>query len=131
MTGPATLETTPEGDAADASSGLGDVGADGRALASRGTEVAVAALVLSVLWLFFLGSILGLALGLSARRRLALEAAPSGGWALKVALAAVVIGGLGTLVAVVLGVLQVLGVVDITAACHPAVTGVTCRLVIH
>lgn len=100
-------------------------------------EMAVAGFVLSVLWLFFLGSIAGLCLGVAARRRLAADrqsdvssTAPAG-WVRKLAVGAVAIGGLGTAVAAILAVLQVLGAVNITAACHPAVTGVSCHLVLH
>ena len=100
-----------------------------------GTEMAVAGFVMSVLWLFFLGSLLGLCLGAAAWRRLATEESAEGRvpapWAGKLALAAVVIGGLGIAFAAVLAVLQVSGLVDITAACHPAVTGVTCRLIVR
>jgi hypothetical protein len=104
------------------------------ALRARGTELAVAGFVLSVLWLFFLGSIAGLCLGLTARRRLAAEQsddqAPAP-WVGKLAIAAVVIGGLGTAAAIALAALQAAGVVDITAACHPAVTGQTCSLILR
>jgi len=107
----------------------------GGALSAGGTEMAVAGFVLSVLWLFFLGSIAGLCLGLAARRRFGEQPSAdelvSRPWAGKLAVAAAAIGGLGTGVAVVLAALQVLGVLDITAACHPAVTGVSCTLVIH
>ena len=100
-----------------------------------GAEMAVAGLVLSVLWLFFLGSIAGLWLGLAARRRLEAERSAAGpppaAWAFRLATAAVVIGGLSTAFALVLVVLQVLGVIDITAACHPAVQGDTCRLILR
>lgn len=107
-------------------------GPPGAPLAAGGTEVAIAALALSVLWLFFVGSVLGLTLGILARRRLAYERRRPDHepphWAEQVAAAAVVIGGIETAVAVVLASLQVLGVVDITAACHPVVTGVHCHL---
>jgi len=100
-----------------------------------GAEMAVAGLALSVLWLFFLGSVAGLWLGLAARRQLTAEVAaqgpPPAPWAWKLATAAVVIGGLGTAFAVVLAVLQLLGVIDITAACHPAVQGDICRLILR
>jgi hypothetical protein len=105
------------------------------ALRANGTETAVAAFVLSVLWLFFLGSVAGLCLGAIARRRLAAErlageqAPPS--WADKLATAAIAIGGLLTGAAVVLVALTVLHVVDFTAACHPAVTGQTCSLIVR
>jgi flagellar biosynthesis protein FlhB len=131
VTGPPVLDEAPPASDTLATAGLTDVGPDGRALASRGTEVAVAALVLSVLWLFFVGSFIGLALGLIARRRLAVDASGSASWAPKVALAAIVIGGVGTALALLLTLLQVLGVIDVTAACHPAVTGVTCRLIVR
>jgi len=113
--------------------GPGDVKRD--AFRAGGAEMAVAGLVLSVLWLFFLGSIAGLWLGLAARRQLAAEGAANGPppapWAGKLANAAVVIGGLGTAFGVLLGVLQLLGVLDITAACHPAVQGDICRLIVR
>ncbi len=96
-----------------------------------GAEMAVAGFVLSLLWLFFLGSIAGLWLGLAARRQLSAEGPPRVTWAWKLATAAVVIGGLSAAFAVVLAVLQVLGVIDITAACHPAVQGDTCRLILR
>ena len=102
---------------------------------ASGTEMAVAGFVLSLLWLFFLGSIAGLWLGLAARRQLSTEAGSQGAqpaaWAWKLATAAVVIGGLSTAIAVVLAILQLLGVIDITAACHPAVQGDTCRLILR
>ncbi len=115
-------------------------GPDGSALGSvraGGAEMAVAGFVLSVLWLFFLGSIAGLCLGAAARRRLAadrsagLTAPAPAAWVGKLAIAAIAIGGLGTAVGIVLAALQVLGAVNITAACHPVVTGVSCRLVFH
>lgn len=115
------------------------VDGDGRARASGGTEVAVAGLALSVLWLFFVGSLLGLVLGLVARRRLTAErdaAQPSGApdppsWAASVAGAAVVLGALGVAVGAVLALLVVAGVLDVTAVCHPAVTGEACHLVVR
>ena len=112
---------------------LGDVDEAGRARPSGGVEVAVAALALAVLWIFFLGSVLGLALGLVALRRLRSEELPEGRrrWASKVALAAVVIGGVGTAFAVVVVLLMAAGIVHVTAACHPAVTGESCRLVVR
>ena len=105
------------------------------ALRARGTELAVAGFVLSVLWLFFLGSIAGLCLAFIARRRLEAERssedlAPAS-WAGKLAIAAIVIGGLGTAAALALAALQAAGIVDITAACHPAVTGQTCTLILR
>jgi len=104
-------------------------------LRADGTEMAVAGFVLSVLWLFFLGSIAGLWLGVAARRQLAVEGSPDGPspahWAGKLAIAAIVIGGVGVVFAFVIAALQVSGLVNITAACHPAVTGITCRLVVH
>jgi hypothetical protein len=105
------------------------------ALRAKGTETAVAAFVLSVLWLFFLGSVAGLCLGAIARRRLAAERldeeqAPAS-WARKLATAAIVIGGLGTIAAIALALLQFLHVLNITAACHPAVTGQSCSLIVR
>jgi hypothetical protein len=102
---------------------------------AKGTELAIAGFVLSILWLFWLGSIAGACLGFIAYRKIALErgdegeAAPS--WAGKLAVAAIAIGGLLTLFALALVVLQGLHVLDITAACHPAVTGDTCRLIVR
>lgn len=99
--------------------------------------MAIAGFALSVLWLFFLGSIVGLCLGVAARRRLTADpqadiTAPARpAWVGKLALGAVTIGGLGTAIAAILAVLQVLGAVNITAACHPVVTGVSCHLVLH
>jgi len=105
------------------------------ALRAGGAEMAVAGFVLSVLWLFFLGSIAGLCLGVASRRSLAAERSAEGPapalWVTRLATTAVALGGLGATVAVVLAVLQVAGVVDIAATCHSAATGVTCRLVIH
>ena len=90
---------------------------------------------LSVLWLFFLGSVAGLCLGATARRRLAAERSAEGqpppSWAGKLATAAIAIGGLETALLLVVAVLQVFGMVTISAACHPAVTGVSCHLVVH
>ena len=105
------------------------------ALRATGTEMAVAGFVLSVLWLFFLGSLAGLYLGILGRRRLAAERAAEDKvpptWAAKLAIAAIVLGGLGTAAAIALVALQLAHVVNITAACHPAVAGQHCTLIVH
>ena len=108
----------------------------GQRFAPTGTEMAVAGFVLSVLWLFFLGSLAGLCLGSLGRRRLAAERAageqapPT--WAdeaghrrdrarRSLARSCHLLWWRCTL----------LHVVNITAACHPAVAGQTCSLIVR
>jgi len=121
----------PKGASTPVASGTGATGS----LSASGGEIAVGALVLSVLWLFFLGSLAGLVLGLVAKRRLATEASngtagPS--WAPRVASVAVAIGALGTVVLILLGAMQLGGVINLTSTCAAAATGgLHCRLVVR
>jgi XTP/dITP diphosphohydrolase len=115
------------GPAAGSAPGAPPAGAD---LNAGAGEMAIGALVLSVLWIFFLGSVVGLVLGLVARRRTSRDRQSTVGRLpiRRIADIAVLLGGLGVAIALVAVVGQLAGVFHIGAICRPAVTGVLCRL---